>query len=748
MAGLAIALAGGGAKGDFEVGALHYVYRHKGVPQGLCTTSVGSVNGLKLAEGETGADRGLAGLTSTWLSLTSYADFFAPADWLHGDERAMQWLRQVLLDMAAPNPPDVERRLALATAAEPMRTEIPGMLERLRRTEATAIVERRQALSGELEALANIESWQVGAAAVNPAYGLSFGLSLGESLAYLMPLVDAAKGALTARSVFTLGPLWDRTRTTLDLGRVAAWADAGGRLRMTVVSLHSGLLRYVTERGAVLERDGRSTMSRVSTTSACDAEESAVGEAEDRVDEARDMVLRRVPGAGERLERAQADLLVARAALTQCLVKHPPAEQPLFVDPVSGMIASATMPTYFPAIGLHDVEEYVDGGVRMVLPIEPAISPAVGVDASEVVAIAASKLAPDWATVPHFLLLDAAMRSVADLAINEIAARDASTTRAGGPPVTLIAPEVDIHTAFTIYPAFVRNRMAYGWMCAADALHPPAGEPAVARARQIAEALSVLRYGAARLECWLAGQPVPPTMVRLPRLEGADRDSVGGVIPAIRQRIAELVDERRALGARLPDGTADWDDPVRWVTGPEVHAWAAEGVDDAGFVRQDVPPSIPQGGQAPVSITMRNAGRTTWQAADGHGLASVSTDWGVGRLAVPRTVHVGEEVTFQFSITSPPAAGNHDFQWQMHRHGVWFGDATDPVAVAVAASGEPRECDEIRRDITTIDARIAELENQLIGDPKADGPKLNEIQRLRVRRNELVTKATTLGCAM
>ena len=50
--GTAIVLSGGSAKGDFEVGAVRCLYNRGVRPKILCGTSVGSVNALKLAEGE------------------------------------------------------------------------------------------------------------------------------------------------------------------------------------------------------------------------------------------------------------------------------------------------------------------------------------------------------------------------------------------------------------------------------------------------------------------------------------------------------------------------------------------------------------------------------------------------------------------------------------------------------------------------------------------------------------------------
>jgi predicted acylesterase/phospholipase RssA len=46
----AIVLSGGGARGDFQVGALLYLYGVGRYPQIICGSSVGAINGVKLAE--------------------------------------------------------------------------------------------------------------------------------------------------------------------------------------------------------------------------------------------------------------------------------------------------------------------------------------------------------------------------------------------------------------------------------------------------------------------------------------------------------------------------------------------------------------------------------------------------------------------------------------------------------------------------------------------------------------------------
>jgi predicted acylesterase/phospholipase RssA len=83
----AFALGGGGAHGDFELGALQYFYGWGLTPAIICGTSVGSLNGIKLAEGENApgstasAPSGLAGLTAIWNGLQTNDEMWSPAPW-------------------------------------------------------------------------------------------------------------------------------------------------------------------------------------------------------------------------------------------------------------------------------------------------------------------------------------------------------------------------------------------------------------------------------------------------------------------------------------------------------------------------------------------------------------------------------------------------------------------------------------------------------------------------------------------
>ena len=77
---IALVLSGGGSKGDFELGAIRYLYDRGIRPDVITGTSVGAINAAKLAEGE----GGLEGLERIWESLQTNSDMYTPASWVTG----------------------------------------------------------------------------------------------------------------------------------------------------------------------------------------------------------------------------------------------------------------------------------------------------------------------------------------------------------------------------------------------------------------------------------------------------------------------------------------------------------------------------------------------------------------------------------------------------------------------------------------------------------------------------------------
>jgi NTE family protein len=479
----AIALSGGGANGDFEVGVLRFLYDMGVRPDILSTTSVGSVNGLKLAEGEGAPDQGLEGLETLWLSLMRNENMYQREDWLL-EETANELLYPVLQSFAE----------------SPKRT-FPALADSVHYQRLVAVMVPPGPIEGgSFDAYLSLPP-------TVSVLAVTIGLLGPISLIGIGITASQAAALLKHQSIYNLEPIRAKARASLVPARVAAWAAVGNRLRMAMVGLASGELRYVTENGRMVERDGftptidRSTGFEITNVSLIDA-----------------------------------------------------------------MLASAAIPVFFRAITIKD-DLYVDGGVRESIPIEVAAQ----LGAHTIYAVHAS--ARDLDPRPDVRtggMVDIAMRSLMEIAINEVAYSDTFRFGNWSPlDVKIIQPRIDIHETYTIYPAFVRIRMAYGYMCAEDAVQP---QPNSGRPRQIADEITALRYGISRLEAWFHNRPIPPTLQVEPTMPPA------GLVDEIRRlkmRVKALIEERLNLGARMPPREREWSDPIRWWADWEAHPWTA-----------------------------------------------------------------------------------------------------------------------------------------------------------------------------
>ena len=112
-------------------------------------------------------------------------------------------------------------------------------------------------------------------------------------------------------------------------------------------------------------------------------------------------------------------------------------------------------------------------------------------------------------------------------------------------------------------------------------------------------------------------------------------------------------------------------------------------VDDASFVSvSGLPSRMAAGSSATVTVTMTNAGTTTWTSAAGYALGSWSPEdnetWGLSRAPVSGSVAPNEEFAFEFAITAPETTGSYAFSWRMARDpGVRFGSVTGDLTVTV-----------------------------------------------------------------
>ncbi len=480
----ALCLSGGGAKGDFEVGVICYLNDHGVVPRIVCSTSVGSVSALKVAEGPTG----IPALEAAWLGLLGNGNMYAREGWT--------------------TDPDFESTILGATArllTDPPTSDSVNDIVSL--TTMANVISASYPVTGEFDL--NAVPTVIRIAGFLPVAGQILGLILGAVGDELLKLLQVAQ---TQTSLFNLNPLRDLVSSQINHAAIDSWAAKGNMLRMATVGLASGRLRFVREDGTLTERDG--------TTPAIDT------------------------STGRQISTSL----------------------------ITGMQASASIPVVFEAVPIGD-DLYVDGGIRAVLPTEVAAQ--LGATTIYGVQASVKELARQPA-LQRGKLLDIALRSLMDISIDEIAYSDSNRFGSWGPNVTatFIQPRIDIHDPFTIYPAFIRNRMAYGYMSASDAISASPPSPAAGKA---ADEISIIRTAIARLEAYVEGRPIPPTMVRLGRPSPPVRGNIISDIKTLKQRLRAQVNSRIAAGGAMPPLDTSWTDHREWWQNWEKHPLHQEG---------------------------------------------------------------------------------------------------------------------------------------------------------------------------
>ena len=194
---LGLAISGGGSLGSFEAGAVRFLYDHASIePAVLTGNSAGALNAAKLAHGDRpGHERAVDSVERLWRSMRINPDMWEPEPWLERLIASAQWASAIRGQVA-----DISN----ATSAMRIALRVVGSL--VRRPEET---------DGTF---------------------------------------DAVKAALNAQSLLSLAPVMALIEAELDADAVR---ESGIQLRMGVVSLESGDLRYITETGAIHDRQDR-----------------------------------------------------------------------------------------------------------------------------------------------------------------------------------------------------------------------------------------------------------------------------------------------------------------------------------------------------------------------------------------------------------------------------------------------------------------------------------------------------------
>lgn len=228
-----LVLSGGGSRASFQLGALRYLYDEAGItPRVVAGASVGSVLGSVLAQypDHAGQRAALARLEEIWRGLRESADIFTEQEWFARLRDQGSTLMETISELE-------ERH---------QRRRRPFSWRPLREGPLASIAAAADA---------------VDAAEERP--GLPFAsldvVDLVTAIKYLArhrpDLETIIRGAGQEQSLYRLGPVLERV---LDPAVFAPdrLVASGVTLRVAVVGLESGELRYVTEDGRLLDRDG------------------------------------------------------------------------------------------------------------------------------------------------------------------------------------------------------------------------------------------------------------------------------------------------------------------------------------------------------------------------------------------------------------------------------------------------------------------------------------------------------------
>jgi NTE family protein len=211
------------------------------------------------------------------------------------------------------------------------------------------------------------------------------------------------------------------------------------------------------------------------------------------------------------------------------------------VELLDAAIASSSIPLMFPPRMLAG-EHYVDGGVREILPLQPAID----AGASVIFAITATQASLPVESITDQSLIGIGMRAIGDLMVDELTEGDIRTGLTSGnhAQVHIIRPTVDVHDIITIQRGLIDISIDYGYMRAGDHLEVSEGDRVAAM--ELSDRITRLR-----MECWELEESVSTSVSgRIKTV--ADRSSLAA-IRAAKRSIYEAVDQRIRLGAPVPE---------------------------------------------------------------------------------------------------------------------------------------------------------------------------------------------------
>jgi hypothetical protein len=558
-AGPAIVLSGGGAKGDFEVGAVRCLYNHGIMPNILCGTSVGSVNALKLAEGETtssrtpappGHVRGLAGLERIWLNLNIDADMWAV-------EPGVTALFNTLSNLPA----------------------------EFKTVQAQADAVGSASIGGVIASIFGAPGFLAFAPQLSDLNSLS-----DSATAILGQLTDALQDAANITGLVNYDPLENLMRTPASFD-ASLQEGSGIKLRLAMVALEDGALRYVNENSTLVERNGTVTPVPPRPTSA------EIAQLKDQIAKLQEQIADMQPSGGKDSGGFQKPKPGIAGKIRQLQGLQTKLNwDSIRMDLIRAAIASSSLPVICRPTMMQDGRTYVDGGIRALAPVQAAVD----AGASTVYVVAAGSTKFDSQTMDEITgstplpLLGIALRVGEAILPDEVGRRDLFPTNAYPVPVMVIQPDPnldDLHDGLTLEPGLIRIRMAYGFMRSYDtlmafqkhgktfyltntALNSQRGH--TMQIIQLRKQIWDLEYPANGKQFVLPTSSLPPAYYTIKNLPARDNNAHAQA-KALKQQLAGLIQQRIAFytdAANKIDGTASLpSDYATWSTQWEKHSW-------------------------------------------------------------------------------------------------------------------------------------------------------------------------------
>ena len=170
---------------------------------------------------------------------------------------------------------------------------------------------------------------------------------------------------------------------------------------------------------------------------------------------------------------------------------------------------------------------------------------------------------------------------------------------------------------------------------------------------------------------------------------------------------------------------------------------------DAAFIRQAIPAMVTVGQPVTFEITFKNTSAFTWEPFQRISLVlQDSFGWDRVTAVLASNVEPQREVSFRFE-TTPTRIGESTVQGRLVCQGVWrFGEAPPPVQVTVTAPNtELQQCVDLRSQLSTIDARLLELNEGLTGDSREDAKAKIAIAQLTRTRARITNDGRAMGCS-